>query len=223
MRSALLGVCYGADKERLRGLIRASSRLTHTDPRAEAGALAVAVAAYHASCGLPHTYRQSIEQLLEPSDLRTLLGKAVASVETGETTGAFAEAIGAGHRVTGYVNQTVPVAVHAWLSFPDDYKSAVLAVIRCGGDTDTTAAITGAIVGAAVGTSGIPDKWLSALAEWPRTVNWMKRLSRQLAEVQATSVLQKPLGLPTLPLMARNLLFTAVVLAHGFRRLLPPY
>jgi len=25
------------------------------------------------------------------------------------------------------------------------------------------------------------------------------------------------------PLLARNLLFTTIVLAHGFRRLLPPY
>ena len=223
MRSALLGVCHGDDPQRLRELVRASSRLTHTDFRAEAGALAVALAAYHASVGLPHTYGQSLERLLEPGELRTLLGKAVASVEAGETTDTFAASIGAGRRVTGYVNQTVPVAVHAWLSFPDDYKSAVLAVIRCGGDTDTTAAVTGAIVGAAVGTTGIPDEWLSALAEWPRTITWMKRLSKQVAEVQANDAPQKPLGLPALPLLGRNLLFTLVVLAHGFRRGLPPY
>ena len=223
MWSALLGVCYGDDPERLHTLVRASSRLTHTDPRAEAGALAVAVAVYHASCGLPHTYWASMERLLDPSDLRTLLGNAVASVEAGDTTNAFAASIGAGERVSGYVNQTVPVTVHAWLSFPDDYKSAVLAVIRCGGDTDTTAAITGAIVGAAVGTRGIPAEWLAACAEWPRTVNWMERLAGQVAEVQASGVPQKPIGLPVMPLLARNLLFTTVVLAHGFRRLLPPY
>ena len=223
MRSALLGVCYGDDPERLRGLVRASSRLTHTDPRAEAGALAIAVAAHHSSCGLPHTYLASMEKILEPGDLRRLLGDAVVSIQAGETTDAFAASIGAGERVTGYVNQTVPVAVHAWLSFPGDYRSAVLAVIRCGGDTDTTAAITGAIVGAAVGTEGIPDEWLSALAEWPRTVGWMKRLAGQLAEVQESGVPQMPFSLPALPLLARNLLFTAVVLAHGFRRGLPLY
>ena len=223
MRSALLGVCYGDDPERLRELVRASSRLTHTDPRAEAGALAVAVAAYHASYSLPDTYLASTERLLEPGDLRKLLGNAVASVQAGETTDTFAASIGAGDRVSGYVNQTVPVAVHAWLSFPDDYKSAVLAVIRCGGDTDTTAAITGAIVGAAVGLEGIPNEWLSALAEWPRTVTWMQRLSLQLAAQQATDAPQKPLSLPIVLLLARNLLFTTVVLVHGFQRCLPPY
>ena len=228
MRSALLGVYCGNDLEHLQELVRASSRLTHTDPRAEAGALAVAAAASLASnhlpvADLPDVYLRLMERLLEDGDLRTLIGKAAASAHAGETTEAFASTIGAGERVSGYVNQTVPVVVHAWLSFPDGYKSAVLAVIRCGGDTDTTAAITGAIVGAAVGTQGIPSEWLAALAEWPRTVNWMERLAGQLVEVQESDNPQKPLGLPVLPLLGRNLLFTTVVLTHGFRRLLPPY
>ena len=39
MRAALLGVCCGDDLDRLRALVRASTRLTHTDLRAEHGAL----------------------------------------------------------------------------------------------------------------------------------------------------------------------------------------
>ena len=228
MRSALLGVCYGGDPARLQVLVRVSSRLTHTDPRAEAGALAVAVAAFLASGSLSAkelvtAYLQSMNRLLEESELRIRLQHAVASVGNGETTSAFAAAIGAGNRVSGYVNQTVPVVIHAWLSFPNDYRSAVLAVIRCGGDTDTTAAIVGAIVGAGVGKAGIPAEWMSALAERPRTVGWIERLAGQLADVQETQTPQRPLGLPLVPLLGRNLLFTTIVLAHGFRRLLPPY
>lgn len=34
MRSALIGVCYGEDMERMRRLVRISTRLTHTDPKA---------------------------------------------------------------------------------------------------------------------------------------------------------------------------------------------
>jgi ADP-ribosyl-[dinitrogen reductase] hydrolase len=40
--------------------------------------------------------------------------------------------------ISGYVYQTVPIAIHAWLSHPENYHNAVLAVIKCGGDTDTT-------------------------------------------------------------------------------------
>ncbi len=228
MRSALLGVYCGSHPEHLQALVRASSRLTHTDPRAEAGALAVAVAASLAAgktggAHFPNLYWRTIKPMLDESDLRTLLRKATVSVKSGQKTWLFAAGIGADKGVSGFVNQTVPVVIHAWLSFPTDYRSAVLAVIRCGGDTDTTAAIVGAIVGAAVGEDGIPAEWRSALAEWPRTVSWMERLAGQLADVQASGTPQKPLGLPLLPLLGRNLLFTLVVLAHGFRRGLPPY
>jgi len=39
---------------------------------------------------------------------------------------------------------------------PDDYWEAVCTAIAVGGDVDTTAAMTGAIAGAAVGLRGIP-------------------------------------------------------------------
>ena len=234
MRSALLGVCYGGDFERLQALVKASSRLTHTDPRAEYGALAVAVAAYFASQNLPapDLSKAFVERMTEYlkaykpwewDGLYLNLLNAATSVRSGQSIETFASLIGAGERVSGYVNQTVPIVIHAWLSFPNDYRSAVSAVINCGGDTDTTAAIVGAIVGAGVGKEGISAEWLSALWEWPRAVSWMERLGIQLAEVLETGTPQTPLGLPFLSVLARNLLFTTVVLAHGFRRGLPPY
>lgn len=228
MRSALLGVCYGDDPQCLRALVRASARLTHTDPRAEVGALAVAVAAHlagEAPADLPGTYLRMMEGLLGAEDARflDLARRAVDSAQAGETTQTFAASMGAEGYVSGYVYQTMPVVLHAWLCSPRDYKQAVLAVIGCGGDTDTTGAIVGAIVGAAVGVGGIPAEWRAALWEWPRTVDWMTRLGGQLAAVCADGRPQRPLALPFLPLLARNVFFAAVVLAHGFRRLLPPY
>ncbi len=228
MRSALLGVCYGNDPARLRALVKASARLTHTDPRAEVGALAVALAAHLASeapADLPGTFLYTLDGLLWGADAGFLdLARRVAdSVHAGETTQTFAASLGAEGYVSGYVYQTVPVVLHAWLCFPRDYRQAFLSVVHCGGDTDTTGAIVGAIVGAAVGQDGIPAEWRVALWEWPRTVAWMTRLGAQLAAVCADGQPQRPLSLPFLPLLARNLVFAAVVLTHGFRRLLPPY
>jgi len=229
MRSALLGVWVGQDPSRLRALVREATRLTHTDPRAEAGALAVAVAAHVAyrhghGDDLPDVYLRTLEAYLPGGDaLLPLIRRAVESVQSGETTESFAAAIGAGNGVSGYVLQTVPVSLHAWLCFPLDLERAVLAAVQCGGDADTTGAIVGAIVGAGVGLDGIPAEWLSALCERPRSVDWLTRLGAQLAAVQAGGPPQRPLGLPLLPLLARNLFFTAAVLAHGLRRLLPPY
>ena len=46
MRSAILGVMYGADVERMKAFVWRSTIITHTDPKAYFGAFAVAVAAH---------------------------------------------------------------------------------------------------------------------------------------------------------------------------------
>ena len=224
MRSAVLGATI-ADQDQLRRLVRASTRLTHTDPKAEYGALAVAMAARMASNGKPLDGKRFLAELRhlladEGSDeLLQLLDRAVGSVDRGEGTADFAVSLGLGKGVSGYMYHSVPVAVHAWLSHPRDFRSAVISVIRCGGDTDTTAAIVGGIVGSAVGKQGIPGEWLSGLAEWPRSVAWMERLGEEFAAARTAGTAKKPPRLPAVPLLARNLLLIAVVLFHGFRRL----
>lgn len=230
MRSALLGVCFGDKPAQLRSLVRASTRITHTDARAEAGALAVAIAAYASYQGggdgeVPERYTSALQSGLgeSPSEFIALVQRAADSARRSECTAQFAAAIGAENGVTGYVYQTVPVALHAWFCHPRDLRSAVLSVVRCGGDTDTVGAIVGAIVGAGVGQEGVPREWCNALWEWPRTVGWMERLGAQLAQVCESQRPQRALGLLVLPLMGRNFVFACIVIAHGLRRLLPPY
>ena len=50
-------------------------------------------------------------------------------------------------------------AVRSTSSFAD----AVIAAINLGGDTDTVAAVTGAIAGAVYGLQGIPSRWVTAV------------------------------------------------------------
>ncbi|MDQ3815426.1 MAG: ADP-ribosylglycohydrolase family protein, partial [Armatimonadota bacterium] len=228
MRSAILGVCYGHDLDTLCDLVRASTRITHTDPKAEFGALAVALAAHLAATGdavSPHEYLGSLRVALGSAadEFLALVEQAVESVAAGQTTEAFAEQLGLDHGVTGYTYHTVPVALHAWLRHPRDYRSAVVAIIRCGGDTDSTAAIVGGIVGAVVGKEGIPPDWLDNVCEWPRSVRWMEKLGHRLTEVCSRGEAQRPLPLPFYQVFLRNIFFVLVVLAHGLRRLLPPY
>ena len=156
-------------------------------------------------------------------ELLGLIRKAARSAAAGESTEAFAAALGLQRGVSGYVNHTVPVVMHAVLATPRDFRAAVVSVIRCGGDADTTGAIAGAIVGAGVGEEGIPSVWLDRLAEWPRTVPWMKRLGQRLAAALRDRSPQAALPLSPLRLAVRNFFFMLVVLAHGVRRLFPPY
>ena len=115
------------------------------------------------------------------------------------------------------------VAIYAFLKHPDDYRAAIESVIRLGGDTDTVAAITGALVGARVGKAGIPKEWLDRWADWPRSVAWMEKLALKLAEGKWRESPQPAVPLAWWAIPFRNLFFFLVVLIHIFRRLLPPY
>jgi ADP-ribosylglycohydrolase len=228
MRSALLGVCFGGEPERLRAFVRVATRITHTDPKAEYAALAVALAARLAATEgtvAPKRYREELAAWLDAGggELLTLVERIEQYLAQGRSLDAYADSLGCAAGVTGYAYHTVPVALFAWLAHPGDYRAAVIAAIRCGGDTDTVAAVTGAIVGSGTGKAGIPDDWLAKLWEWPRTVQWMERLGERLARSCVDGYGEPPLAVSTVKLFLRNLFFLAVVLVHGFRRLLPPH
>jgi len=230
MRSAIIGVSFGHDKPLLRQLVRLSTRLTHTDPKAEYGAFAVALAAHMAGGSgerevQPHEYVGALRDSLDDgaSELAALIEKAADSVLAHETTEQFAESLNLGHGITRYVYATVPVAIHAWLSHREDLRTAVLKLVRCGGDTDTTAAIVGGIIGASVGKGGIPQDWLDGFCEWPQKAAWLEELGARLASVVDSGLPQQALPVSKVGLLLRNVFFLVVVLIHGFRRLLPPY
>ncbi len=227
MRASLLGAVID-DLRCLCELVRASSLVTHRDPRAEHGALAVALATRLASqhrVGAAEIFRQEIKSVLTgPNDeMLNHLNSVFASVDRRESTLNYCDSIGLSRGVSGFVCHTVPVAIHAWMSHPTDFRSAVTSVIECGGDADTTAAIVGGIVGAAVGRSGLPDEWLQRFGDWPRNVNWLEQLADQLKSSVSSTTPTTPIRLSAPKLVFRNFWFLALVLTHGFRRLLPPY
>lgn len=227
MRSAILGASID-DIPLLREFVRRSARITHTDPRAEQGAFAVALAAHLAARQRPIDPSEFVLQLRshldQPSagEFLNLLEQMRTSLARGQMTAEFAASLGRDRYVTGYILQTVPVALHAWLSSPTDYRTAVTNVILCGGDTDTTAAIVGGIIGAGVGTEGIPDEWRSRLLEWPRTLGWMQNLAGQLSQVRETHQAERPIRSSFASQLVRNAFFLSVVFSHVVRRWLPP-
>jgi ADP-ribosylglycohydrolase len=227
MRSPLLGAAI-ENIEALREYVRISTLITHTDPKACHGALAVALAAWCAKRGLdtPSEFFQQHKSAAKAdtsAEFDARMEKVEKSLAAGDSTRAFAEQIGCGQRVSGYVYHTVPVVLHAWLSHPQDYRQAVTTVIECGGDTDTTAAIVGAIVGCGVGRSGIPREWLDGLWEWPRSVDWIARLAGSIENAVKTGSPTTPPRIFPLVGFARNVIFLCVVLGHAARRLFPPY
>ncbi len=230
MRAPLLGVFFHDQPERLAEFVRASTRLTHVDPRAEVGALAVArlgALAVRAGGGeVPYAAALESLRACGPADAEwnARLDELAAAWEEGSTVAAFADRLGLARGVSGYVYHTVPVAAYAWLRHWGDFRQALEAVLVLGGDTDTVGAIAGALAGASGGQAGLPADWLAGICDWPLSRAVLIRTAERLAGAKLRSAGgAAAVGYcwPAIPI--RNAFFLLVVLLHGLRRLWPPY
>jgi ADP-ribosylglycohydrolase len=80
----------------------------------------------------------------------------------------------------GFVIDTLEAALWCFMT-TDGYGEAVLKAVNLGDDTDTTAAVTGAIAGLAYGLEAVPAGWLDVLA----ASSDIHRIARTLAENRA--------------------------------------
>lgn len=228
MRSPIIGAACAADRERMAALVAGSTRITHRDPKALTGAMAVAIgAAFGVShgCELSKTSREKLFREwrdLAPLDEAwgELLEAMEASLGEGASVEAFADRIGETEGVSGYIYHTVPVALYAWLRHYGDFARALTSVLDLGGDTDTVGAITGALAGASSGVEGIPNEWIDGIVDYPRSASLIRASGEALAAWSEGRECSMP-GYPVVAVFPRNLFFLAVVLTHGFMRLLP--
>ncbi|APZ93050.1 ADP-ribosylglycohydrolase family protein [Fuerstiella marisgermanici] len=225
MRAAIIGAAVDNADTALR-LNRISARITHTDPKAEHGAAVVLLAAWGAArqqFATAHEFFRLVDAKLDGEhalDVLTAIRDVECSLADSESTLDFASKLCGARGVTGYILHTVPVCIHGWLSHRGNAAEMVRTLILCGGDADTTAAIAGGIIGC---ESAIDADLVAGIRDTPCSPRWMTRLSKQLARVSETGIPETPLQTSFLMQGTRNLLFLAVVLKHGFRRLLPPY
>ena len=59
--------------------------------------------------------------------------------------------------------EALAISVYCALAFPDGFRRAVLLAVNHSGDSDSTGAITGNILGALLGVDAIPSEWLERL------------------------------------------------------------
>jgi ADP-ribosylglycohydrolase len=215
MRAAIIGVMVSPEK--LAEFVTASTRLTHTDRRAVVGSLIIARLAADAAWVDPARGADWISEIMvefqDQGDLEPLQKNMQLAAETlrqGLPVTAFADQLMSGRGVSGFIAHTVPVAVMAFFRHADDYAQGIEQVIRAGGDTDTTAAITGALIGIRVGIEGIPARWRHRYRDWPWTLD-------RLVQRRRPSLALWPI------IMLRNLGFFLIVMIHLPRRLLPPW
>ncbi len=95
--------------------------------------------------------------------------------------------------VDGLPAHVVPVlltALYAALKVPHDFREAVALVLRCGGEVDVAAAVTGGLLGAHLGTRAIPARLRKNVLYLDNLVDTADRLfqARQVRETLATAL-----------------------------------
>jgi ADP-ribosyl-[dinitrogen reductase] hydrolase len=151
MRAAPFGVYFRDDLPMLIEACKIDSAITHASEEAEAGSIAIGLSAALAAQNDTDHLLDRIHKVLPDSKVKSIiytLGSLVAATHIPASSAL---------RVLGTkadVRQTVPAALYCFLKF-DNYNEAVLAAIKAGGDTDTTAAIVGALFGAKLGIKAI--------------------------------------------------------------------
>lgn len=220
MRSAIIGVVLSENSDLRNRFTRASSIITHSDPKAEFGARAIADLAASVARDGNRIPVPKLEQILQDAGEGDEWSEAVQRTVDACLSGNIEHAVtssGLKRGVSGYVLHTLPVAVAGWHIHFGNFRRTIETVATLGGDTDTVAAIAGSLAGISCTKDGIPDDWISGIIDRPHSVAYISRLAEALDSGQHGRT-----GFSWL-LFPRGFLFTITVLCHGFRRLLPPY
>lgn len=166
MRAAPFGVWYRNDLRSLVEIVKIDSAITHVSEEAEAGAIAIALTAALATNHDTDNLLERIHEHLPDSKVKSCLYSLSSLVEAENIPPMTALSI-LGTKAD--VRQTVPAVMYLFLRFKD-YHEAVETAIRAGGDTDTTAAIVGGLLGAKLGMKAI-DKQFYGVEQFDRLVS----------------------------------------------------
>jgi ADP-ribosylglycohydrolase len=151
MRAAPFGVFFRKDLQSLITAVKIDSAITHASDEAEAGALAIALAAFYAVNNDTDNLLEKIWVHLPDSKVKVSIYGLESLVNSDKITPQQAL------RVLGTkadVRETVPSALYCFIK-STSYHQSILHAIKAGGDTDTTAAIVGALAGIKFGMGGI--------------------------------------------------------------------
>jgi poly(ADP-ribose) glycohydrolase ARH3 len=174
MRVAPVAVRFHRDPKRLLAEAARSARVTHAHPVGVDGAVVQAAAIGAAfrdedvlavACAAARTE----ELRVGLADVGALLGEPRDRAELHARLRTSSDAAG-----------SVCAAIYSALAHTK-FHAAVSFAVSLGGDTDTVAAMTGAISGARLGANSIPPHWVDALEDGDRGRAHVEQLATRLA------------------------------------------
>lgn len=157
MRCLPVALRYHDNVDKLVRVSTQQAAITHADDRCTWGAVAVNLAARELLRGNHHFLEEVLHRLEgAPRALIEAIGRVAWEPESDLPLGVEGEA-GA-----GYVVHCVEIAFWCAVHRPS-VEEALIFLAEAGGDTDTNAAVAGALLGARDGETGIPPRWLDQL------------------------------------------------------------
>jgi poly(ADP-ribose) glycohydrolase ARH3 len=177
MRVAPVGLLFRDDPERLWAEAEQSALPTHRHPIGIEGAqlVALAVALAFRGAGAAFDRAAFFDGLLaraRTDEFRWQLETARALVPD-DTLAPFGNSLRA--------DESVVTALTCFATSPDSYEAAVARAISLGGDTDTLAAMAGAVAGARLGLDALPARPLAMLEDAVKGRTYVDRLAGALA------------------------------------------
>ena len=164
MRAAPLGLLRCTDPEALKSDSRDDAIITHNNDEAVAGSRAVNffVARGVLTAGFSEARAALVDECADfigPCRVAANLRRVRDLLADNMPCSTALQILG----TSGYVVETVASAVFCFLKTPDNFEESVISAVMGGEDTDTTAAVCGAISGAWNGTWNMPKRWVDAV------------------------------------------------------------
>ena len=187
MRVAPVGLFFRDNETEVLEQSRLSSLSTHLHPLGIEGAQLLAIAVAHAS----KTDRLDLNAFYAELLRHTQSSEYRAKLETAQSVQSPDGLLALGNGIEAL--ESVPTAIACFALTPNSYIDTIANAIFLGGDTDTIAAMAGAISGAYLGINSIPDVLLNHLEESPKgrtyIVDLADRLHRSYAACIAKSAI----------------------------------
>jgi len=180
MRTTPVAMAHLGDPEAIASAARAISALTHHDPVAGDACVVWCLAI-------------DLAVRTGQLDVRAGIGHVDAAYWAPLLTEAETVSLAHYRHSNGWV---VAALLAAWsaLTGTTDLRGALIAAVRGGGDTDTVAAITGALAGAAYGSSTLPFAWRRTLHGWPGLRPEKNASTSSLIQAERLHAARRPRG-----------------------------
>ncbi len=183
MRVAPVGVLFPGDLHAAYKAAVAQAQVTHAHPLAQQAAglqaMAVSLAMVTSAASFdPEDFVAELEASLPASaeTLRRSLMLLLDVKDRWQDRDLIVHKLGNG----AAAHRSVPTAIFAFVTFWRSFEEALVYAVSLGGDTDTIAAMTGAIAGAFHGLRAVPPRWWQALESGPQGKEKIVKLAEQL-------------------------------------------